>query len=270
MQILGSNMVTSMKSSNIKHIFNTAFTGKTPHGDGFTSQEWYDKRADLFIKYTLESLKKQSNKEFLLWLTFRPQELLNPTTKKIAKALTASGIANIMSFNGTMFTEDKAVWHNVDLKERLEVCLPTLKEFVGDADWVYETNLDSDDTVHKDFVKTVQSYKPKKKGALYMTRGFVYNTQGRVADWLNPVSQQNYTIMFPTKLYFDAEQRLEYLDGFNTHEQIPEKFKAEKLPDGLFCSIIHGGNISTVWSHPFRGNEYFYEDEKQGIIKDFF
>lgn len=258
------------KSKKIKHIFQVPFTGKTPHGDGFTSQEWYDSRANLFINYTLKSLMQQTNKDFLLWITFRPQEIFNPTTKKIAQAITQSGITNIMSFNGTMFTEDKAPWHNVDLKERLEKCLPTLKEFVADADYVYETNLDSDDTVHKKFSEIVQNYRYKKKGALYMQRGFVYNTQGRVADWLNPTSQQNYTIMFPTKTYFDAGKRLEYLDGFNTHEQVPTKFEATKMPDGLYCSIIHGGNISTVWDHPFMGKEYFYEDEKEHIINDFF
>ena len=258
----------------IKHILQCPMTGKTPGrdgtGTGFGGQEWYNKRADLFIKYTLENLKKQTNKDFLLWITFRPQELLNPTTKKIARAVTDSGLTNIMSFNGTMFTEDKAIWHNQDLQERLAKCLPALKESVGDADYIYETNLDSDDMVHKKFSEIVLNYKPSKEGALYMTKGFVYNTEGRVADWNNPTSQQNYTIMFPKKIYLNAEKRLKYLKGFNTHEQVPTLFKnATQMPDGLYCSIIHGGNISTVWNHPFRGQEYIYEDQKLEILNNF-
>lgn len=258
----------------IVHIFQVPMTSKTPGtdgtGTGFSGQEWYDKRADIFIKYTLESLKKQTNKNFILWITFRPQELLNPTTKRIAQALTKSGIGNIMSFNGTMFTEDKATWHNTDLKERLTLCLPSLKEFVGDADWVFETNLDSDDMIHKKFSEIVLNYRPSKEGALFMRKGYVYNTQGRVAEWNNPISQQNYTIMFPTKIYFDAEKRLKYLKGFNTHEQVPILFKnAEELPEGLYCSVIHGGNISTVWTHHFRGKEYFNFEEQKLILNNF-
>lgn len=254
----------------IKHIFYTPFTGKTPHGDGFTSQEWYDKRAILFEQYTIPSLLNQTRKDFIWWLSFRPEELLNKTTKKIAHALTKSGIPNIMSFNGTMLTEDRAVWHNVDLKERLEVCLPEVKKMVGDAKYIYETNLDSDDMVHKDFSKIVQEKKFVKRGALYMKRGFAYNTQGRVADWNNPISNQNYTIMFPRDVYFNAEKRLKYLDGFKTHEEVPEKFNAEQLPDGLYCTVIHGMNISTVWQHPFREKEYPYQDEQESILKDFY
>ncbi len=118
----------------MKHIFQVPFTGKTPHGDGFTSQEWYDERIELFTKYTLKSLKNQTRKDFLLWITFRPEEIFNKSTKKIAKALTESGIQNIVSFNGTMFTEDRATWHNKDLPERLE---KVLTEFgLSDADGV--------------------------------------------------------------------------------------------------------------------------------------
>jgi|TARA_Y100000310_G_scaffold312222_1_gene359300 hypothetical protein len=254
----------------IKHIFQVPFTGKTPNGDGFTSQAWYDKRASLFERFTIPSLKNQTRKDFLLWVTFRPEELFNKTTKKIARVLSESKIDNIMSFNGTMFTEDRAVWHNVDLKERLAVCLSEVKKMVGDATHIYETNLDSDDMVHRDFSKTVQERKYKKHGALYMGKGFAYNTQGRVADWNNPTSNQNYTIMFPATEYFDPEKRLKYLKGFKSHEEIPELFKAERLPDGMYCTVIHGDNISTVWQHPFREKEYVYEDEQRAILKEFY
>jgi len=60
-----------------KHIYQCPFTGKTPHGDGFSGQEWYEQRAELFIKYTLRSLMAQTEKDFLLWVTFRPQEKKN-------------------------------------------------------------------------------------------------------------------------------------------------------------------------------------------------
>lgn len=247
-------------------------TGKTPGKteDGFGGQAWYEKRASLIERFTIPSLKNQTDQDFLWWLTFRPEELMNPVTKRIAQALTKSGVPNLMSFNGTMFTEDRAVWHNVDLPERLSVCLPEVKKMVGDATHIYETNLDSDDMLHKDFVKLVKSKKYRRQGALFMRRGFAYNTQGRIADWFNPIAQQNYTIMFPEKTYFDPEKRLKYLKGFKTHEEVPKLFRAEELPAGMFCTVIHGDNITTIWQHPFRENEYPYEDEIKTILKDFY
>ena len=236
----------------IKHIFYCPFTGKTPRSDT-QSQEWYDKRAKLFEKYTLESLKKQTRKDFIFWASFRPQEIDNPTTKKIEKALKKAEINYILTFNGSMMTEDRALWHNFDLKERLNSALPKLRKLINGADYIYETNLDSDDTVHHTFSEVVQEKEFKHQGALYMTNGYSYNTDDILSEWHNPESNQNYTVMFPVNTYFDAEKRLEYLKGLKTHEEIPTLFDAEKLPDGLYCTIIHGSNISTVWSHPFRG-----------------
>ena len=257
-----------MTQEKTKHIFQVPFTGKTPRGDNMTD-EWFEKRVEIFIKYTIGSLKYQTNKDFLLWLTFRPEDRDSIITIRIEQALEESGIKHILTFNGTMFTEDRATWHNKDLPERLERALPILKKFVGDCDYIYETNLDSDDMVHKDFSKFVIEKKFKNKGALYCTRGFAYNTQGRIADWNNPVSNQNYTLMFPSDIYFDADRRLEYLRGYKSHEEVPEMFDSEKLPDGFYCTVIHGDNITTEWNHPFRGNEYFYEDEKEEILKNF-
>ena len=75
--------------------------------------------------------------------------------------------------------------------------------------------------------------------------------------------------MFPSKIYFDVDKRLEYLDGFSSHEELPIKFKATKLPDGFYCTVVHGENITTTWDHPFRGQEYYYRDEQEEILKNF-
>lgn len=249
----------------IKHIFYCPFTGKTFYGDGFKSQEWYDHRVGLFTKYTIESLKNQTNKDFIFWASFRPKEIDNPTTQKIKEALENSGLKYILTFRGTMMTEDRATWHNDDLKERLEEILPILKEFVGDANYIYETNLDSDDTIHKTFSEVVIRKEFKNRGALYMRGGYAYDLSGKLAEWNNPISNQNYTIMFPADIYFDAQKRLEYLGGLKTHEEIPTLFNSEQLPDKLYCTLIHGENISTVWDNPYRGKEC-----DKSILKDFY
>ena len=251
----------------VKHVFLCPFTGKTPRGDTMT-QEWFDKRADLFEKYTVSSLKKQTNKDFYVWVTFRPEDAENPTTTRIIASL--KGLKAIATFNGTMFTEDRAIWHNEDLPERLAKTLPYVRTFLGAADYIYETNLDSDDTVHRNFSKTIVETPPRERGAFFCKNGYAYNTSDRLAAWNNPVSNQNYTIMFRADQYFNAEERLKYLDGFKSHEEVPQKFDAKEMLDGSYCTIIHGDNISTVWEHHFRGREIYSEHEKFSILNDYF
>jgi len=251
-----------------KHIFYIPFTGKGLY-QGFRGQAWYDLREEIFKKYTLQSLMNQTNKEFGIWLSFRPEEKNNPTTKKILNALDKSWLNYVATFNGIMMTDDRGVEHNEDLEERLSKSLPEVEKLLGGVEYIYETNLDSDDTLHKTFSEIVQKKEYQAGGALYMKKGFAYNIKDRLVEWNNPVSNQNYTIMFPRDFYLDANKRLMYLHGLKTHEEVPLRFNSEQMPDGLYCSVIHGTNISTVWNHPFMGKEIFYEDEKQFILKEF-
>jgi hypothetical protein len=252
----------------VKHIYYCPFTGKDHYGEGldygFKSQEWYDFRVDLFEKYTVASLKAQTDRDFVFWASFRPQEIDNPTTKKIEKALTKSGIKYLMTFNGIMMTDDRELRHNIDLKERLAKTLPELKKFVGEADYVYETNIDSDDMVHRDFTRIVKGKEFKSWGALHMKEGYVLNIDGKVAEWSNPYSDRTYTIMFPQDVYFNADKRLAYLRGLKSHEEIPTLFDSEELKERLYCVATHEMNISTAWEHAYKGKECDKE-----ILKDF-
>jgi len=246
-------------------VFQTTFTGRGKF-DGFRGQEWYDHRSEIFEKYTVQNLKSQTDKDFLWWLCFRPQEKENPITDKIRKVLDKSGLNYIMTFDGQIMYDDRAEERNSDLIERTE---KSLKHIKVDTEYVYETHLDSDDMVHKKFVETVRAKPFKNRGALFMKDGYAYDCKDKMAKWNNPKAQQNYTIMYPRDIYLDAKARYEYQNGFKSHEDIPDKFDAEELPSGMYCSIIHGTNISTIWNHPFMGEEIYYDDEKESILKEF-
>jgi len=250
----------------VKYIFNCPFTGKGNIGNGFRGQDWYDLRAKIFNENTLKSLMNQSDKDFLLWLQFRPKEKKNPTTQKIENALKKSGLEYVMTFNGIMMYDDRGTEHNKNLVERTA---KSLKSIEIEAEYVYETNLDSDDMLHRDFVRIVKSEPFRNQGALYCKEGYVYEMSGRLADWYNPTANQNYTIMYPTHIYLDAKKHYEYQNGLQSHEQIPKKFDSEEMPEDMYCSLIHGTNISTKWGHQFQGKEYYYELDKQQILNNF-
>lgn len=251
--------------ANKKLIFSVCFTGKGLH-NGFRGMDWYDLRADIFNDQVIASLKNQSDKDFLVWLQFRPQEKGNPITKRIEQALKKSGLEYVMTFDGIMMHDDRGVEHNIDLVKRFNKSVKKLKI---KEDYIYEANLDSDDLIDMDYVKIIKSKPFKKHGALYCKKGYAYRIGGQLADWHNPISNQNYTIMYPRDIFLDGKKHFKYQNGLHTHEQIPELFDAEELPDNMYCAIIHGTNISTVWEHPFKGEEYFYDNIIKQILTNF-
>lgn len=267
-----------------KIIFSTPFTGKTPWqgeyllkpikskgwsdgGGGFKGQDWFERRHKIFRELTLKSLANQTDKDFLIWLQFRPEEKNNPVTEKIENEIKKSGLKYILTFDGPIMMEDQATWHNFNLIERAERSLKQLEPI--DEDYVVEFSLDSDDMVHKRMVELLKSKEMKEHGAFYMKKGFMYSVDGKMADWENPHSMSLYAIVYPTDVFLDATQHFMHQNGLDSHEQIPKLFDAELLPDGMFCCPYHALNISTVWDHPFRKKEYFYQDEIEQILKDF-
>ena len=88
------------------HLVYIPWTGVGLHG-GFRSNDWYAHRIKIFKNYTLKSLANQSNKNFVLWCSFRPEERLNPLTSEIAEAIKESGLRYVFTFNGLMYWDDK-------------------------------------------------------------------------------------------------------------------------------------------------------------------
>ena len=247
-----------------KVVFSTPFTGKTSWGDGFSGQDWYEFRAALFKEYTIKSLMNQTESSFVWWIQFRPQERNNPVTKEIEQALKDSKLNYAMTFDGPMIVEDEATWHNYDLIERAEKSMPFVRYLLDWYDHIYEVNLDSDDLIHKDFVRALMEEPFRERGAMYCKDGYIWHLPDKVAEWHNPDSNQNYTIMYPTHIYLDPERKYEYQNGLKSHEEVPKLFNAKEMPKGMYCSLTHDTNVSTIWDHPFRGKEV---DKK--ILKDF-
>lgn len=94
------------------HIVYIPFTGV---GIDHRNDDWLKERVEIFKNYTLKSLANQSNKDFFLWLSFRPQDLSSLPMKPynqdaIAQLLTAidrAGIECEITFHGLMYHDDK-------------------------------------------------------------------------------------------------------------------------------------------------------------------
>lgn len=270
--------------------------------NGFRSQEWYKERIEIFKNYTLKSLLNQTNKDFILWLSFRPQEEDNILTLELALYLTRQKIDWRMTFNGLMYWDDKyssslrenfktiksywrsrrqgglrllqLLWYNKnkDLEERLKKSLfafeNLFKREKKHFDHILLTRIDSDDMFHKDAlaaIKVSAILNPTSE-AILLNEGYIYNKNvDQLAEWNPNVNSPFHTIKFPSDIFFNAKKHLEYYGSFRTHEDIPYVFNNyNSIPERLFCVLIHANHISTTWNHPFRGKN---ADKK--LLKNF-
>ena len=266
------------------HIIYTPFTGVGLHG-GFRGDKWFKHRIEIFKNYTLKSLVNQSNRDFIHWLSFRPEEKGNVRVEELAEYLNKLKYRFIITFDGLMYHDDKFTnytlktklrnllmmlwdgwrrkqrislrqvfkytWENKNksLSKRLERSLKSLIYEVGnDYEWVYMTRIDSDDMFQRDVVELIQAQEPDYKKALVFDKGYILNLKTReVADWNPPTNPPFHTIIFPSNIFFSPLEHIEYYGNFRSHEDVPNVFSAETLDHDSYMVITHEKQIGTAW-----------------------
>ncbi len=264
---------------------------------GFLGQEWFAKRIEIFKQYTLKSLLNQTNKNFVTWISFRPQERNNPLVQELDVYLNALDFPFIFTFDGLMYADDRffprfkdripflkkvlrGLWRvkklnlyaiydvlrdkNASLKKRVGNSLDVLRPIFARTDFVYLTRIDSDDMFHKDVVKELQAIKPNHK-AITIQKGYVYNRITReLSEWSPTTNPPFHTIIFPYDVFFDPQKYLEYMGGYRTHEDVTKLYDYVSLKGRKYCVLTHTANISTTYTHRFRTNVV-----NKRILKDF-
>jgi len=274
--------------SPICHLVMTPFTGLGAGAGkgsrGFKGDEWFKERIKIFKENTLKSLQNQSNQFFVHWISFRPEEVKNSLTQGLFNYLCGAEWRTIFTFGGLPFWDDKFDrTEKKDLKKRLKDILPTFKETVGDAKYVYETILASDDMLHEDAVTEIQKQPFVEKGALVYWNGYLRDMDNdRLAEWNPPEGHLPpfYTIMYPADVFLDPKKHYEYIKDMKSHEDVIKLFECKSLSDGKYMVNTHGSNLSTTWmgykhdalektQHDFIGKEFTDEAEKKRIISKF-
>jgi len=235
----------------------------------YKGDEWFAYRVELFKRFVLPSLKNQQDKDFILWISFRPQEKDNPVTKKLENYIKKAGLRYIFTFHGIAMKDDRGVWHNATLPQRMEKMLKEIQDQTEKAEWVYKTDLGSDDMFSEEAIKEIKEINPQEYEAGYFINGYALHFPTMtLAEWNRPTSCSKYTVIYPYDTFFNAEKHLYHIKDLTTHEIIPTIYKAFKLPDRRYMAGIHKGNISTHWNHPFKGRE-LKGQEKQEVLKKF-
>lgn len=250
---------------NKTHIIYIPFTGVGKHQ--YKGDDWFRDRIEIFKNHTLKSLLNQTNKDFILWLSFRSEERNNPLINRLHNL----PFWTIFSFNGLAYFDDKNEEQNKTLKERLTEKLKALSIYKIDGDYIYLTRIDSDDMFHKDVVQLIQDQEPFE-GALTLQLGNLYNKDtGEVAEW-NPLTNPPFhTIMMKRETFFDPEKHIAAYEGFKSHEDIARLrhkvlWRGDNRMDRLYTVLVHNPSmhISTNWNHPFKGKLL-----DKNVLKDF-
>lgn len=80
-----------------------------------------------------------------------------------------------------------------------------------------------------------------------------------------------HTIIFDAETFFDPTKHLDYYGEFKSHEDITRVFTHLILPDFRYCVVAHKpmNQISTIFSHPFRGKMILDENQKREVLTEF-
>jgi hypothetical protein len=281
-----------LKNNPICHLILTPFTGLGK--PDFRGDEWFKDRIKIFKENTLKSLQNQTNQFFVHWIAFRPEEQENRLTQELFKDLCTDEWRTVFTFGGIPFWDDKYNdREDKALLKRLQDTLPSLKEIVGDAAYVYETILASDDMYHKDVVESIQQQPFALRRAVVHQNGYIRDlTDGKLATWNPPEGHLPpfYTIMYPADVFLDPVKHYDYMcviknmkmnkkrEPYHSHEDIEKLFDCVRLPDSRYMVNVHGKNISTSWEgyrynelsktkHDFIGEEI--TEGKDDILKNF-
>lgn len=234
------------------------------------SQEWFADRIEIFKNYTLKSLLNQTNKDFTLWLSFRPEDLTNPLIESLSNILQQSGLRFVMTFDGLMYWDDRNETVNNNLEQRINSSLISLR-LLDLGDLIYLTRLDSDDMLSRMAVDHIQHGWVINVEALVFRKGYIYNKElDQLAKWEPPTNPPFHTLVMSRETFLDPKKHLAFYKNFKSHEDIVEQFSYLTLPDGQFCVFTHNPemHISTVWGHKFKG-DLIPEEDKEKIKQEF-
>lgn len=233
------------------------FTGLGLYG-GFRGNRWLKNRIKVFKQFVIPSLKAQTNQNFTVWISWRPEEKKNPHVMELVKDLGNMDLDVVHTFNGVCFWDDKFDDEKAHLKlvNNLHGTMAELLDHIGDVDEVIMTIQPSDDLYARNAVEGIQRiFDETDFEAFGYSKGYMMNyTTLEVAEYNPTTNPPFFSIKFPKATFIDPLPHMEYTGPYKSHEYIGDKLKYVTVDRRDFIVGTHGENISTVWNHPFRGD----------------
>lgn len=269
----------------IIHFLNVPFTGLGLYG-GYRGDRWLKNRIKVFKQFVIPSLKNQTSKNFVLWISWRHEEKFNPIVRELIEWLKeVKEFKTVHTFHGVCFYDDK--YNDDEAKNRLVTSLHgsigELLDVINDADTVLVTIQPSDDCYVANMISGMQRVFNELTHiqSLGFTKGYImnYSTQ-ELAEYNPSTNPPFFTIKFPKDIFIEPLKHAEYISikknvgkykagtPYPSHEYVIDALNFGSINERGFIVGTHGENISTVFNHPFKGRS-INGQEKYDILKRF-
>jgi hypothetical protein len=178
-----------------------------------TTEEWIENRISIFQKYTLKSLKKQTNQNFL-------------TVVKLAEG--CSEIINRALQKYEPLPDNIKFGTSIESQRRIEA-------YIHGYDELYVARQDSDDLYHKSFVQQLHNYRHKPSTEVLINQdGYMWDTVDNRMIHIHFESPQYYTFVYTAKDYLDGKRYI--LPGGHGYAiRLPH----EILKNRNYVNIVH-------------------------------
>lgn len=256
--------------SKIIHFLYCPFTGLGLY-NGFRGNRWLKNRIEIFKNFVVPSLFAQTNRNFILWISWRYEDMHNPLVKELERWFTYNSLKVVFTYSGVAFYDDK--YPDDIARERLissiHGSMGELLNVMGEAKEVYMTIQPSDDCYHRKAVQAIQELFEKMPDiqAFGFSKGYICNYITKEVREYNPTTNPPfYTIKFPRDVFTDPFKHCAYTSikkdvgkykagtPIPSHEYVADALKYGKIDERGFLVGCHGENVSTHFNNPFGGD----------------
>lgn len=260
-----------MDKTIIKQVLHCPFTGLGLY-NGFRGNHWLANRIKIFKQFVIPSLQAQTNKNFILWLAWRPEEKTNRQVWELRKYMdTIKEFKTIFTFSGICFYDDK--YPDDIARERLidalQGSMGTVINAIEECDYVLFSIQPSDDLYHPNAVETLQTaFKEGDFEAVGFKKGYIANYQTLERREYNPTTNPPfYTIKFPRAVFIEPLDHCKYTSikkdvgkykagcPIPSHEYVGDALNYLQIDARGFTVGVHSDNISTQFNNPFASDK---------------
>jgi len=265
-------LMDTIQNKRICHFLYVPFLGLGLYG-GYRGARHKKNRIKIFKQFVIPSLLNQTNRDFTVWVSWRYEDKNDQDILALKGYIDKMGLKSVFTFSGVCFWDDKYP-DDIAKKRLIDTIRGSMGELLntmGECEEVLMTIQPSDDCYFSSMVQETQSFFKKNKNihAYGYFRGYVMDyINQRLAEWNPKTTPPFYTIRFKREIFIDPLKHVQFIGPYKSHEYVKDFLPAYYSDYRGFIVGTHGENISTIFNHPFTGQE-FWGDGIRKILFNF-